>query len=313
MSRVATAAHAVRGALIGMAEVMPGISGGTIALVTGVYESLIRSAGHFVGSVRAVFTDRDRSRAEMRQVRWSVVVPVLLGMIPAVLIGAALIAPLVEEHPIPMYGLFLGMTAAAVMVPITMIGTRWTLREVAISALVGVAAFILAGLPPQELSPSPPLIFVVAAIAVCALAMPGLSGSFLLLTFGLYTPTLNALNERDWGYVAVFLAGMVVGLAVFVRFLQWLLEHRRRITLVVMTGVMLGALRALWPWQTEDRALQAPGETIGLTVLLVLIGAGIVLGLFTVAKRIPDDHHTAAESAAAGDPPPSESAGDVSG
>lgn len=289
MSRVTTAAHVVRGALIGAAEVMPGISGGTIALVTGVYESLIRSAGHFVGAVRAVLTDRARARWEMRQVQWFVVLPVLLGMIPMVLLAAALIAPLVERHAVPMFGLFLGMTAAAILVPVTMIGTMWTVRELILAGVVAVTVFILVGFPPQELSPSPPLVFLAAAVAVCALAMPGLSGSFLLLTFGLYTPTLNALNDRDIGYVVTFAAGMVVGLALFVRFLQWLLEHRRRATLVAMTGVMVGALRALWPWQTEDRALQAPGDYLGLTIGTILLGAAVVLGLFLIARRIPDE------------------------
>lgn len=296
MSRLTTTAHLVRGALIGAAEVMPGISGGTIALVTGVYESLIRSAGHFIGSVRALFSSRADTRKEMSQVRWSVVLPVIIGMVPMVLIAAALIAPLVEDHPVPMFGLFLGMTAAAVIVPVSMIGTRWRAREIALAAVVAVIAFVVAGLPPQELDPTPPLVFLAAAIAVCALAMPGLSGSFLLLTVGLYTPTLDALNERDWTYIAVFGAGMVVGLALFVRFLQWLLEHRRRVTLVVMTGVMVGALRALWPWQTEDRGLQPANEHLGLTLLTIGIGAALVLLLFTAARRIPEETTSATGS-----------------
>lgn len=289
MSRLTTAAHVVRGGLIGAAEVVPGISGGTIALVTGVYEALIRSAGHFVGAARAALTDRPRARQELAQVHWGVVAPVLLGMVPMVLLSARVLAPLVEDHPIPMFGLFLGMTAAAVLVPIAMIGSRWRAVEVLLAAAVATATFVVVGLPPQELNPTPPVIFLAAAIAVCALAMPGMSGSFLLLTFGLYTPTLNALNERDYGYVAVFVSGMVVGLALFVRFLQWLLEHRRRVTLVVMTGVMVGALRALWPWQSEERDLQAPGDELGLTLLLVGVGAAVVLGLYAVARRVSED------------------------
>lgn len=288
MNRFALVVNVIRGMLVGATEVMPGISGGTIMLVTGIYESLIRSAGHFVGALRSVFTDRDRARAEFVQVQWSLVIPVMVGMVAMIPLAAALIAPLVEDHPVPTFGMFLGMTTAAVVVPIAMIGTAWRPKEVALAAVVAVLTFILVGFPPQELSPTPPLIFIAAAVAVCALALPGLSGSFLLLTFGLYTPTLDAVNERDFGYLAVLASGMVVGLALFVRTLQWLLEHRRRITLVVITGIMIGALRALWPWQTEQRDLLAPTDHIGLTVLTFAIGAAVVLGLYAASRRIPE-------------------------
>lgn len=294
MTRLTTAAHVLRGGLIGAAEVVPGISGGTVALVTGIYETLIRSAGHFVGAARAMLTDRGRARAEFAQVRWDVVLPVLAGMIPFVLLAARVVAPLVEEHPIPMLGLFLGMTLGAVAVPITIIGRRWTMPEVGLALVVAGLTFVVVGLPPQSLDPSPPIVFLAAAVAVCALALPGMSGSFLLLTFGLYTTTLTALNDRDLGYIATFVAGMVVGLAVFVRLLQWLLEHRGTITLVVITGVMVGALRALWPWQTEDRAVQAPTDQVGITLLLVVVGAAVVLVLFTASRRI--DARAARES-----------------
>jgi putative membrane protein len=130
------------------------------------------------------------------------------------------------------------------------------------------------------------VVFLAAAVAACALALPGTSGSFLLLTFGLYQPTLAALNDRDWGYVAVFVAGIAVGLGCFVSGLQWLLEHRRRGTLVLMSGVVLGALRALWPWQTDDRVLLAPDVQVALAVLTCAVGAAGVLGLAALSRRV---------------------------
>jgi putative membrane protein len=130
------------------------------------------------------------------------------------------------------------------------------------------------------------VVFLAAAVAACALALPGTSGSFLLLTFGLYQPTLAALNDRDWGYVAVFVAGITVGLGCFVSGLQWLLEHRRRGTLVLMSGVVLGALRALWPWQTDDRVLLAPDGQVALAVLTCAVGAAGVLGLAALSRRV---------------------------
>lgn len=275
-----------RGVLVGVAEALPGTSGGTIALVTGVYETAVTGAGHTVAALRHLPTDRVRAGAELRRVQWSVIVPLLMGMVPGLLVTVRFVAPLLEEHPVPVYALFLGMTAAALTVPLRMIGSRWTAREVLAAAAVAAGVFLLVGLPPQHLTPTYPVVFVAAAVAACALALPGTSGSFLLLTFGLYQPTLAALNDRDWGYVAVFLAGVAVGLGCFVSGLQWLLEHRRRVTLVLMSGVVLGALRALWPWQTDDRVLLAPDGQVALSMLTCGLGAAGVLGLAALARRV---------------------------
>lgn len=276
----------IRGALIGTAEIMPGISGGTIALVTGVYESIITSAGHVVSGLKALFTDRARAREEFAAAHWGVIVPLVLGMVPALLIAARVLAPLVEDHPVPMWALFLGMTATAIIVPITMKGTRWTAGQVLVAVLVAVGVFVLVGLPPGNLTPSAPVVFIAAAVAVCALVLPGTSGAFILLTLGLYEPTLEALNNRDVGYVAVFVAGAFTGFALFVKALQWLLSHRRQITLVVLTGVVAGALRALWPWQGEGRELLPPDGQVGLAIGMFLLGAVIVLGLFVLGRRV---------------------------
>jgi putative membrane protein len=286
MSSSSTPWSLARGVLVGAAEALPGTSGGTIALVTGVYETAVTGAGHTVAALRHVATDRARARAELRRVRWSVIVPLLIGMVPGLLVTVRFVAPLLEEHPVPVYALFLGMTAAALSVPLRMIGTRWRARELAGAAVVAAAVFLLVGLPPQHLEPTWPVVFLAAAVAACALALPGTSGSFLLLTFGLYQPTLAALNDRDWGYVAVFVAGIAVGLGCFVSGLQWLLEHRRRGTLVLMSGVVLGALRALWPWQTDDRVLLAPDGQVALAALTCVIGAAGVLGLAALSRRV---------------------------
>lgn len=290
-SRPATLWSLARGVLVGGAEALPGISGGTVALVTGVYETAVTGAGHAVTAARLVVTDRTRARSELARVRWSVIVPLLIGIVPGLLVTVRFLAPMLEEHPVPLYGLFLGMTAAALVVPVRMAGARWSAGEVARALVVAAVVFVLVGLPPQHLTPTYPVVLVAAAVAACALALPGTSGSFLLLTFGLYQPTLAAVNDRDWGYVAVFLAGMVLGLACFVKALQWLLEHRRRPALVLLSGVMAGALRALWPWQEDDRTLLAPGDQVGLAAAAFVLGAAVVLGLVAAerrSRRLPD-------------------------
>lgn len=288
--------HAARGAMIGLSEVVPGISGGTVALIVGVYERLITSAGHFVGSARLLVTDREAARREFAKIRWDVVIPVLLGMLPAVVIGARLLGPLVESHPVPTLALFLGMSLAAIAVPASMVGPAWTWSRVGLAAVVAVAVFLLVGIPPQQVPTHPVLVFLAASVAVCALALPGLSGSFLLLTLGLYAPTMAALNERQWGYLGVFAAGMVVGLALFVRLLQLLLEKHHVATLVVVTGIIAGAVRALWPWQDEDRTMLAPSGDLGLPVTLFVVGAAVVLGLAWLGRR-GEEHQHAVEDA----------------
>lgn len=299
MSTSSRAANVVRGTLIGTAEAVPGVSGGTVALVTGVYEAIIISAGHMVSGIKASLTDRARAREEFRQVHWDVVVPILVGMVPALLIALRVLGPAVERHPVQMRGLFLGMVAASLAVPITMIGSRWRGRDFLVAAAAVLAAFLLAGAPQLAEEPVLPVVFLVAAIAVCALVLPGVSGAFLLLTFGLYEPTSRAVREVDLVYIAVFGLGMVVGLSLFVKGLQWLLRHHRRTMLVAMTGLIAGALRALWPWQTEDRDLLAPDTHLAAATGLFLLGAAVVLAIFLVERRRHD-----AQPAGPVNPPP---------
>ncbi|HEX5543721.1 MAG TPA: DUF368 domain-containing protein [Micromonospora sp.] len=283
--------NTLRGAAIGIAEAVPGISGGTIALVTGVYERLISSAGHMVSAVRAGVVDVPRRRGwarvghELRQVHWGLLIPLAVGVVPALLISARVVEPLLQEYPQQARGLFLGLVLASLMVPISMVARPWRGGEVLAVGVSAVAAFILTGMPHTTIEPRPVIVFLAAAIAVCALVLPGVSGSFLLLTVGLYEPTITAVNDRDFGYLAVFGAGMVFGLALFIKVLQWLLEHRRRITLAIMTGVMAGSLRSLWPWQSDDRTLQAPGDGIMPITGLFVVGIAVVAGMFVLEQR----------------------------
>jgi putative membrane protein len=285
MSVRTRAAHVIRGALIGTAEAIPGVSGGTVALVTGVYEAVISSADHMVSAVKALVTDRGRARAEFAAVRWDVVLPLLVGMVPALVMALRFLGPALEEHPVQMRALFFGMVAASLVVPITMIDGRWRWREVAAAGVAAAAAFVIAGAPQLASEPRGVVVFLAAAIAVCALVLPGVSGAFLLLMFGLYEPTAQAVRDWDVGYLVIFASGMVVGLSLFVKGLQWLLEHHRRITLAAMIGLIAGALRAMWPWQTEQRDLLAPGESLGVAILLAVIGAAAVLVIVLIERR----------------------------
>ncbi|MFP7760922.1 DUF368 domain-containing protein [Marisediminicola sp. LYQ134] len=294
---------AIRGALIGAAEIVPGVSGGTIALIVGVYEALIDGAGHLARGVALLVADGVRGRglsrasAHFRSVRWSVVLPIGVGMLAAIVVGASLLAPLLESNPVQTKAVFAGLIAASLIVPIRMVGGFWHIREILIATVAAVATFFLTGIPPAaEADPSLIVVAIAAAFAVCALVLPGVSGSFLLLTVGMYAPTLAAVNDRDFVYLGVFVVGAALGLGVFVSGLQWLLAHRHRITLVIMTGLMVGSLRALWPWQSEENELQAPGDDVTTAVLLFLVGIAVVAVLIVIENTLVKRRLASADS-----------------
>ena len=204
-------------------------------------------------------------------------------MLAAIVAGAAVLAPLVEGYPTATRAVFAGLIAASLIVPARMVGGRWSAREYALGLLAAVATFLLTGLPQApDQDPALWVVAIAAAIAVCALVLPGVSGSYLLLTVGMYAPTLAAVNDRNIAYLGVFVLGAILGLGVFVSGLQWLLAHRRRVTLVIMTGLMVGSLRALWPWQDDTGGVLAPGDDLPLAVVLAIAGAAFVLGLIAL-------------------------------
>lgn len=280
-----------RGGLIGVVEVVPGVSGGTVALIIGVYEKLINAAGHITSAIRYAATDLPRRKGaarageELRRADWPVVLPLMVGMACALVLGAKLVAPLVENHQQYAFALFLGLMLASLWIPYSHSGQRWTPVNYGVAAVWATAAFVLTGMPPSEITANPLTVFFGGSIAICALVLPGMSGSFLLLTMGLYQPVIDAANNRDLPLLGAFALGCVVGLGLFVKVLKWLLENHHHIALVVMTGLMAGSLRALWPWQDDDRSLYAPSGGVPQTFGLLMLGFVIVLAVIVVEHR----------------------------
>lgn len=207
----------VRGGLIGVAELLPGISGGTVALITGVYERLIDSASHLTTAIKVGVTGPNRKRAfaaEIRRVEWALILPLMVGMIAMVVLLAGTIESLVSTHAEAARGLFFGLVAASIAVPLALIPKRSRsivsrLLGFLVFAAAAVTAYLLVDLASGTIAVDPPLwvVFIAAAIAVCALVVPGISGSFFLLAIGLYSPTLVAVDERNLAYLGVFAAG----------------------------------------------------------------------------------------------------------
>lgn len=285
----------IRGIMIGVVETVPGVSGGTVALVVGIYARLIESASHVVSAMRRLVTGPDRvaqASAHLKQVDWKLIAPVFVGMLAAVFTVAGPMADLVDTWPELTRAAFFGMVLASTSIPLRMAGIagiRW--NHILAGLAAGALAYWLVSMPPTTLAPTPIVILIAAAVAVSALLLPGLSGSFLLLTFGLYEPTLRAVDERDLGYIGIFILGLVIGVVSIVKGLEWLLHHRRRITLVVLTGVMVGAMRTLWPWQTESRGLLAPADDWPIALVLALAGFAVVAVLAVVDARLSRKQH----------------------
>lgn len=280
---------AARGALIGGAEAVPGMSGGTVALATGVYEVLLGSLAHLSRAVRTLAADGLRGggvggvRVHLSQVPWSRVLPIGFGMLAGLVAAAQLLGPVLEEHPGRARAVFFGLVLGAVVVPVRLLHGRAGRRHVALGAGGAAAAFVLTGIPPAE-PLQPPLLVVALAVsvAVCALVLPGVSAAFLLLTVGLYTPTLAAVNNGDLAYIAAAAVGGLFGLGVWAVLLQRLLRRFRAATLAALAGLMVGSLRALWPWQGPDRELLAPEGDVGVRALLAAAGALAMLAVVAV-------------------------------
>ncbi|MEZ4701873.1 MAG: DUF368 domain-containing protein [Rhodothermales bacterium] len=267
--------HFAQGVLMGGADVIPGVSGGTMALIVGIYERLIGAiSACFFAAIALLRFDLAGMRTHLQRVEWLLIIPLGAGIGAAILVGARIIPYLLDTYPMQCRGLFLGLIAASVAIPWSR-ASRMGPAEYTIGLVAALAAFFATGLTPLEVAdPSMLQVFGAASIAICAMILPGISGAFLLLVLGMYEPTLRAVHERELVYVAVFMAGAATGIGLFSNLLKWLLERQHDRTMAALVGLMIGSLRALWPWQGDEGALlaPAPGDPVTLIVLLALSG-----------------------------------------
>jgi len=237
-----------RGAAMGAADVVPGVSGGTIALLTGIYDRLIGNIGIGSRSLgRLVRADIRGAIHQLGRVEWSFLIPLGIGLLAAVVLLAGVIEEALIEHPEPMAGLFLGLVAASVL--ITGRDVKWTPGRLTTAGLVGLALFVALGWQGAPVAdPEAPALFGAGAVAICAMVLPGISGSFLLLMMGMYATLIDIIDDRLLADAAVFGTGAVFGLACFSTLLARLLARYPHQVLAVMVGLLLGSTRVLWPW-----------------------------------------------------------------
>ena len=275
---------ALRGVCMGAADVVPGVSGGTMALITGIYEELILSIRSF-DTRSARFLIRFRIREWLDYVRWPFLCALVAGILCAIFSFSRAITHLLDNEPVLLWSFFFGLVLSSVFTVGRRV-PRWNLRTFlgAVGATLG--AYFLVGLVPVEMPHSPPYIFCSAVIAICAMILPGISGSFVLVLLGQYPYLLNAINTRDLFTIALFGAGAVVGLMAFSRVLNWFFRHYHDLTLALLTGLMLGSLRKIWPWkETLETMVNRHGKVVPLVQVNALpqVWSGEVIGAIGLA------------------------------
>lgn len=294
-----------KGMAMGAADVVPGVSGGTVAFVTGIYDELLRSIASVPEALVQLLRGRVAKAWQIANANFLLVL--FAGILTSVFSLARLITWLLETHPIPVWSFFFGLILVSSHLVAREI-SRWNWTR-ALSFVAGIAfAWWITVASPMQWGSDPLSLFLAGAIAICAMILPGISGSFLLLLMGLYAVVLGAVKSLDLAVLAVFAAGCLVGILSFSRLLSWLLSRYRDLTLAFLTGLMLGSLNKVWPWKqtltwrTDSHGQQVPmlqenlwpaqfTSLVGqdsqwlLAVALAVAGIVLVLGLEWLAGR----------------------------
>ncbi len=297
------AAHllvAAKGACMGAADLVPGVSGGTMALILGVY-------GQLLGGIRAL-TQRSfwqdllalRFQTAFQTVHGRFLVALGVGILSSIVLLAGPIAFALQEYPIYIWSFFFGLVlASTVLVGQRVTHWNWSLALICLGT--AGAAFWLVGLTPAQTPETWWFVLMAGALALCAMILPGVSGSYVLVLLGKYQYMLEALHQRDLAILLLFMCGGVLGLLSFARGLTWLLRHHVDATMAALSGLLLGSLRRIWPWQgdpvPEGTAIlsyylpplergQFPWELTTALAIFVL-GLGLVLALHRLAQRMP--------------------------
>jgi putative membrane protein len=284
---------ALVGFFMGVADLIPGVSGGTIAFICGIYGRLINGIKSFdIEAIRLVF--RFDLESLRRKIPFFFFIPLGLGLITAVFTLSKLLSHLFQTHPVELWAFFFGLILGSIVL-LSRETWPWKVREWTTFLVATILAFLVVGLPVMKTPDTLAFLYLSGAIAICAMILPGISGSYVLVILGKYGQVLDAINSRDFLSLAVFGAGIVTGILSFVRVVSWLLQRYRRVTLIALTGVMTGALRTVWPWkETLSTRMNSKGDLVPLhqtnilpaldssfvwALVLAMVGAVVVVGM----------------------------------
>jgi putative membrane protein len=262
----------LKGMCMGTADIIPGVSGGTIALITGIYHQLLKAIKSAdLSALRLVLSGRIQEAVSRVHLRF--LVSLFAGISIAIVSLARLMNYLLHQHPVPVWSLFFGLVAASVLVVGRSI-TSWRKRHVAALAAGTLAAYAIVSSIPVATPNTPLFIFGAGVIAICAMILPGISGAFILLILGKYEFVTGALKNpfllSNTLVIIVFCAGCLVGLLSFSRVLNYLLNVRYHTTVAFLTGLMIGSLPKLWPWKRVVESAVIRGKTHVITTANVL-------------------------------------------
>lgn len=252
----------LKGMAMGAADVVPGVSGGTIAFISGIYEELLTSISS-VNFKNLKLLINEGPKAAWKAVNGNFLLALMIGIFISILSLAKLISWLLENKPILVWSFFFGLVLASILYVGKQI-TRWNVLTVILLLVGAVVAYYITTLEPLVSENSSPLfIFLAGSIAICAMILPGISGSFILVLLGAYKPVLDAIHDRDLKMLGFLAAGAVVGLLSFSKVLKWLFAHYKNLTLAVLTGFILGSLNKIWPWkETLTWRINSHGESV---------------------------------------------------
>lgn len=261
---------------MGAADVVPGVSGGTVAFITGIYEELLTSIKSVNITALKLFS-RQGPKAAWQHINGNFLVVLALGILTSIFSLARIISGLLEQQPLLVWSFFFGLILASSVHMARQLKV-WNLQVVVAVLLGVVVAWGLAELKPAELPPAPLWVFLSGAIAICAMILPGISGSFILLLLGMYAHILAAVKQLDLLILACFAAGCGIGLLSFANLLSWLFKRFHDLTLSLLTGFLMGSLYLVWPWKhTLSTYQNSKGEQMALVRENVLPGGFLEL------------------------------------
>lgn len=290
----------IKGFCMGMADLVPGVSGGTMAFILGIYERLLAAIRSFDKKWLVGVITLD-AKTIIGRPHWLFLIPLLTGIVAAFVFFTRVISipALLTTHTEQIYGLFFGLIMASIIVLLKEVG-RLTIIDAVVLALGTVGGLWLVNLVPVSTPETSWFVFFAGMIAICAMILPGISGSFLLLLMRKYAYIMGAVGRFDFTVILPFALGCIAGLAVFSRVLGWLLAHHYRRTLLVIKGILIASLWLLWPFQQREYAIIADkerlissrpelpaqfDETVMVSIVLMFIGLIAVLVINALAGR----------------------------
>ncbi len=290
----------LKGIGIGAANVIPGVSGGTIALLTGIYERLINSIKSFnLHSLKLLLQGKFKEFCKVTDFYF--LLSIIIGLIISTISLSKILIYLLDKHPIATWSFFFGLVLISCFYIIIEI-KKWNISTI-ISTLIGVSIAVYVCLAsPSETPETWWFIMICGAIAICAMILPGISGSFILVLLVKYEYIMKAIGDLNISILTLFIIGAVIGIVAFSHILSWLLKKYYKQTMALLTGFMIGSLLKIWPWQiilegSGDKAISHPilphvyqnirglEPQIGTAILFAILGIAIVVVLESKASK----------------------------